>query len=197
MNDLGEISRRVARLQERLVSAAVFSAAAAGCALVVPSERRFMVCVSFGAAGWVMVELMRLHIAGDDQRHTIDQLILAGSSDPRCDQRRTELRSARLQHGLARLLRQTCARSHARGAAIDWLLDWRTVQAVEDDLQQLAEVVDRGAGHIPPEAVVRIGILVASSASPLCVPHTSPRSSRRAIRDAQRIIDRCRADLPD
>jgi hypothetical protein len=197
MSALDEIGRRVAQLQERLVSAVVFAAAAAGAALVVPPERRYMVCVCLGAAGWAMIECFRLHVAGDDERETLDQLILAGSCDPRCERRRAQLRSAAVQHNLARMLRQTCVRAHTGGAATDWLLDWRTVQAVEDDLRQLAAVFDRDAGSVPPEAVVRIRMLIGSPASPLCVARASADSRRRAIRSAQTMIARCRADLPD
>jgi hypothetical protein len=197
VNALEQMSMRVSLLQERLVSAVAFSSAAAAAAMVVPPGRQFMLWVSVGAAGWAMVELARLCSAGDDRRRMVDELILAGSSDSRCDHRRAQLRSAELHHALARTLRQTCARSHARGVPIDCLLDRSTVHAVEDDIRQLADLVDRDAGHVAPEAAARIRILVASSASPLYTQPPSRGSSGGAIRDAHSMINRCRADVPD
>ena len=116
MSALDEIGRRVAQLQERLVSAVVFAAAAAAAALVVPPERRFMVCVCLGAAGWAMIECFRLHVAGDDERETLDQLILVGSCDPRCERRRAQLRSrGRSAHPGTDAAADVRARAYRRG----------------------------------------------------------------------------------
>ena len=77
-----------------------------------------------------------------------------------------------------------------------WLLDWRAVQAVEDDLEELAEIFDRDAGHLPPEAVVRARMLLAPRSSPLyTATYLDAVSSKRAVRDARLMIARCRADL--
>jgi hypothetical protein len=96
------------------------------------------------------------------------------------------------------MLRQTCRQSHRSGQGIIslWLLDRRAVRAVEDDLEELADVFDHDAGHLPPEAVVRAHMLLAPQSSPLyTVTHMDAVSSKRAIRDAQLMIARCRAEL--
>ncbi len=77
-----------------------------------------------------------------------------------------------------------------------WLLDRRAVRAVEDDLVELARVFDNDAGHLPPEAVVRARMLIAPRSSPLyTVTYMDAVSSTRAIREAQLMIARCRAEL--
>ncbi len=200
MHDLDEIAGRSARLQERLVSAVTFSVAACAAALFVPAERSFMLFVAMWAAGWAVIEVMRLWGAAGDRVAALDLLVLAGSSDPRCERRRAQLRSPRIHHRIARTLRQTCQQAHRNSPGIMslWLLDRRAVQAVEDDLEQLAEVFDDDAGRVPPEAVVRARLLVAPRSSPLyAVTCMDPVSSKRAIRDAQLMIARCRAELRD
>lgn len=198
MDDLDEIARRSARLQDRLVSAVTFSAAAGAAGLFVPAERTFMLLVAAWAAAWAVIEVTRLWGAAGDRVATLDRLVLAGSSDPRCERRRSQLRSPRVHHRLAQTLRQTCQQSHhsSPGTISLWLLDRRAVQAVEDDLEELAEVFDNDAGHLPPEAVVRAHMLVAPRSSPLyTVTYMDAVSSKRAIRDAQLMIARCRAEL--
>jgi hypothetical protein len=198
MDDLDEIARRSARLQDRLVSAVTFSAAALASALLVPAERSFMLLVAVGAVAWAVIEVTRLWVAEGDRVVALDRLVLAGSADPRCERRRSQLRSPRVHHRLARMLRQTCQQSHRRspGTISLWLLDRRAVRAVEDDLEELAEVFDNDAGHLPPEAVVRARMLVAPRSSPLyAVTYMDAVSSKRAIRDAQLMIARCRAEL--
>ncbi len=195
MSELDEIARRTARLQERLVSAVVFLVGAGASALVVPAEPRFMPWVALWAAGWVAIELTRLRLASDDRLEALDRMILTGSHDPRCDRRRAQLRSPRVQRGLARTLRQTCAESENFHPVIGWLLDWGTVRAVEDDLRELADVLDHDAGHAAPEGVLRTRMLLASPTSPLCAARASADSRRRSVSEAERMIARCRADL--
>jgi hypothetical protein len=198
MDDLDEIARRSVRLQDRLVSAVTFSAAAGAAALLVPAERSFMLLVAVGAAAWALIEVTRLWLAQGDRVAALDRLVLAGSSDPRCERRRSQLRSPRVHHRLARTLRRTCQHSHhsSRGALSLWLLDQRAVQAVEGDLEELAEVFDNDAGHLPPEAVVRARMLIAPRSSPLYTfTYMDAASSKRAIRDAQLMIAHCRAEL--
>lgn len=144
MDDLDEIARRSAQLQDRLVSAVTFSASAGAAALFVPVERSFMLLVAVGAVVWAVIEVTRLWVAAGDRVVALDRLVLAGSSDPRCQRRRSQLRSPRVHHRLARTLRQTCQQSH-----------------------------HSSAGIISLDAV----------------------SSKRAIRDAQLMIARCRAEL--
>ena len=198
MDDLDEIARRTARLQDRLISAVAFSAAAGASALLVPAERSFMLLVAAWAAAWAVIEVIRLWDAAGDRVAALDRLVLAGSSDPRCERRRSQLRSPRVHHRLARMLRQTCQQSHRHSPGIMslWLLDRRAVRAVEDDLEDLAEVFDHDAGHLPPEAVVRVRMLIAPQSSPLyTVTYMDAAASKRAIRDAQLMIARCRAEL--
>ena len=198
MDDLDEIARRSARHQERLVSAVAFSAAAGAAALLVPADRSFMLLVAVGAMVWAAFEVARLGVAGGDRVAALDRLVLAGSSDPRCEQRRLQLRSPRVHHCLAQMLRQACRQSHrdTPGTLSLWLLDRRAVQAVEDDLEELAEVFDKDAGHLPPEAVVRARMLIVPRPSPLyTVTYLDTISSQRAVRDAQLMIARCRAEL--
>jgi hypothetical protein len=175
-----------------------FSAAAAAAALFVPAERSFMLLVAAWAAAWAVIEVTRLWGAAGDRVAALDRLVLAGSSDPRCERRRSQLRSPRVHHRLAQTLRQTCQQAHRSGTATLslWLLDRRAVRAVEDDLEELAEVFDNDAGHLPPEAVVRARMLVAPQSSPLyTVTYADAVASGRAIRDAQLMIARCRAEL--
>ncbi len=196
MNELDAIARRIARLQERLASAFVFAACAAAAALLIPAERRLMLWVAAGAAGWTAVELLRLGMADGDRVETLDALVLSGSRDPRCERRRAELRSRRAQQRVARMLRQTCAQAHDRTPSAGWwILDRHAVRAVEADLRDLAAAFDRDAGHIPPEAVVRTRMLIASPASPLCAAGVADAAGARAIADAEAMIARCRAEL--
>jgi len=198
MDNLDEIARRSARLQERFVSAVTFSGAAATSALLVPAERSFMLLVAVGAVAWAAIEVIRLWLVGGDRVAALDRLVLAGSSDPRCEQRRSQLRSPLVHHRLAQMLRQTCQQSHREttGTISLWLLNRRAVHAVEDDLEDLAEVFDKDAGRLSPEAVVRARMLIAPRSSPLyAVTYMDAVSSTRAVRDAQLMIAHCRAEL--
>jgi hypothetical protein len=195
MNELDALTRRIARLQERLASAVVFAAGAAAAALLIPAERGLMAWVAAGAAGWAAIELFRLATADGDRVETLDALVLAGSRDPRCERRRAELRSRRAQQRVARMLRETCARAHERTPSAGWwILDRRAVRAVEADLRDLAAAFDRDAGHIPPEAVVRTRMLLVSPASPLYAGAVAD-ADEGAISDAEAMIARCRAEL--
>ena len=124
------------------MSAIVFLVGAGASALLVSAEQQFMLMVGLGAAVWLAIELTRLRLASDDRLETLDRMILAGSDDPRCGRRRAQLRSPRVQRSLARTLRQTCTEAQNYHPAIGWLLDWGTVRAVEDDLRELADVLD-------------------------------------------------------
>jgi hypothetical protein len=196
MNDLDAIERRVEWLRDRLVSALAFTIAAAVASVLVSESRAFFVLVSMGACGWVWLESTRLRLAVFDLRSALDELVLAGSRDPRCERRRLDLRSARLQHRLARMLRQTCeqARCYAPSGAL-WGVDRQAVHAVERDLRELATVFEAGAGHLPPPAVALVHLLLASRFSPLYEVHPDTASERRAIQTTQRIIARCHAEL--
>ncbi len=195
VNDLDAITRRIARLQERLASAVVFAAGACAAALLIPAERGLMLRVAVGAAGWAAIELFRLGLADGDRIEALDALVLAGSRDPRCERRRAELRSRRAQQRMARMLRQTCAQAHDRTPSAGWwILDRRAVRAVEADLRDLAAAFDRDAGQIAPEAVVRTRMLLVSPASPLCAVGVAD-ATETAITDAEAMIARCRAEL--
>jgi len=128
---------------------------------------------------------------------TLDRLVLAGSCDPRCEQRRAYLESARLHHRLARMLRQTCEQARYRTPSAVWMVDHQIVRAVEHDLRELATVFDTAAGHLPPTAVALVRLLVASHSSPLYQLHPTAESERRAIQTTQRILARCHAELHD
>jgi hypothetical protein len=143
-----------------------------------------------------VLELARLAIMEDDRRQAVDRLVLAGSRDARCARRRYELASARTQHEVARRLRAMCDQSHARTPLAFRVVDAETVHAVEGELQELAETLDADAGRIPAEAIVRLRQLIASPDSPLLAPHLDADAKRHSIEDAERLIARCRADLP-
>ena len=195
MSDLNTIERRAERLRERLVSALAFASAAAVAAIVVADWRRYLLFVAVGACAWSLVEAVRLRFAADDRESALDQLVLAGSRDPRCRRRRAELASARVQRAVARSLRRTCEDSHYTGIGSATILDRHAVHAVEQDLRELAAAFDRCAGHLPPEAVVRTRMLIAPPSSPLYAPHPDGASEKHAVQDAVRLIARCRADL--
>jgi hypothetical protein len=181
-------------LRERVSALAVsLSAAVAGAAL--PGLRSYFELLSLGAAGWLVVDGVRLRLASFARRSALDQLVLAGSWDPRCPRRRADLESERLQRRLARMLRQTCEQSHCSTAGSLWLVDREVVHAVEADLRELATVFDHNAGHPPPAAVALVHLLLASRASPLFEVHLDPASERRAIQTAQRLGARCRTEL--
>ena len=100
-----------------------------------------------------------------------------------------------MQHALAQRVRDVCLDAHAHTFSGLHTVDVQTVNAVEADLRQLAAALDGATGRAPAEAVVRIRLLVSSPASPLLTPHDDPDSRRHAIEHAERLIDRCRADL--
>jgi len=197
MDGLDTIERRVERLHERLVSAFALSAAAVAASVVVSGVRAYFVLVSLGGAAWVLIESFRWRVAAADRESALDELVVAGSSDPRCGRRRADLGSARYQHRLAQMLRQTCEQSHCYRPGAAWLVDREAVHAVERDLRELATVFDHDAGHLPPAAGAVVHLLLASKSSPLYEMHPDPASERRAIQTAQGIIARCRAELDD
>lgn len=197
MEDLNAIDRHVERLRERLVSALAFAASSAIAALLVPALREYLALVSAGGAGWAAIEIGRLMIAATDRRSAIDQMVLAGSRDPRCLGRRAELRTARSQHEVARMLREACAQAHSRSPAGVSVVDRHTVRAVEHDLQELAALIDHDAGHLSPEAAIRALRLVSSPGSPLYETHPDEASERRAIEATERMIDECRDEIDD
>jgi hypothetical protein len=196
MDDLNAIDRHVERLRGRLVSALAFAAAAAAAALV-PAIREYLLLVGAGAAGWASVEAGRLMLAATERRSVIDRMVLAGSRDPRCLGRRAELRSARSQHEVARMLRETCAQAHSRSPGGVSVVDRHTVRAVEHDLRELAALIDHDAGHLSPEAAIRALRLVSSPGSPLYDVHPDEASERRAIEATERMIDECRGEITD
>jgi hypothetical protein len=197
MDDLDTIDRQGERLRERLVSACAFVLAAGVAGVAVSELRTFFVLVAVGAAGWALVEGVRLRLAAFDRESALDQLVLAGSRDPRCDRRRADLRSAQLQYRLALILRQTCEQSHCSTPGAPWFLDHRAVHAVEHDLRELATVFAHDAGHLPPAAVAGVNLLLSPRLSPLFEPHPDAAAERRAIAAVERIISRCRAELDD
>jgi hypothetical protein len=194
MSDLDRIDLRTRNLRQRLVTAVAFTGASAAAALVVHQWHGYLWLVSGGAAGWAALELGRMMLARDDRRRAIDRLLLAGSHDARCEERRTELVSARTQHAVADALRNVCAQAHAATPIALRVVDPQTVRAVEHELQDLAATVDEDAGHLPAEAIVRMRLLIASPESPLLAPHLDGGAKRRSIADAERLIARCRAD---
>jgi hypothetical protein len=197
MDDLDIMNDQVERLRDRVVSAAVFVASAASASLVVSDLRQYFVLVSVGAAVWLLVEGIRLRSARSDRDAALDQLVLTGSRDPRCERRRLVLGSPQLHHRLAGMLRQTCDQAHCYTPGALWLVDRQAVHAVEHDLRELARVFDRDAGRLPPAAVALVRYLLWSRLSPLYDVHLDPQSKRRAVQATQRIVARCRAELED
>jgi hypothetical protein len=195
MNDLDTIERRADQLRDRLVSALAFASAAAAAAVLVSVWRQYLLFVAIGAACWWLIEAARLRLAAEARESALDQLVLAGSHDPRCERRRADLASARAQYDVARSLRRICEQSHGSGLSAAAILDRHAVRAVEHDLQELAATFDRAAGDLPPEAVVRTRMLIALPWSPLYAEHPDIASEGRAIQDAKRMIARCRADI--
>jgi hypothetical protein len=195
MSDLDRIDARTERLKERIVSAVAFTAASASAALVVGAWRGYLWLVCGGAAGWAALEIGRMMLANDDRRRAIDRLVLAGSHDARCEGRRRELAGARMQHRIAKGLRDVCVQAHSATPVAFRVVDPQTVRAVEHELQELAASVDEDAGHVPAEAIVRLRLLIASPESPLLMPHLDADAKRRSIEDAERLIERCRADM--
>ena len=197
MEGLDAIDRRAASVRDRLVSACAFLAAAGAAAAAIPQLRAYFGLVALGAAGWAAVEGVRVRLAAFDRESTLDQLVLAGSQDPRCERRRRDLRSAQLQYRLARILRDTCEQSHCSAPGALWFLDRQAVHAVEHDLRELARVFDHDAGHLPPAAVAGVHLLLSPRLSPLFEAHPDAASERRAIEAVERLISRCRAELAD
>ncbi|HSD04041.1 MAG TPA: hypothetical protein VLB81_16815 [Gaiellales bacterium] len=195
MHDLDTIERGVRRRQERLVSAVAFTASAAAAGVVVSELGTYFVLVSLGAAGWTLFEGARLRLAEFERESVLDELVLAGSWDPRCERRRADLGSPRLHHRLARMLRETCEQSRFATSSAVWFVDHGAVRAVEHDLRALAAVFDDDAGHLPPAAVALVHYLLASRFSPLHQVNPDPAAERQAIQTTQRIIARCRAEL--
>jgi hypothetical protein len=195
MSELDRIDARTDDLKQRLVTSVAFAGASAAAALVVGVWDGYLWLVSSGAAGWAALELGRITLANDDRRRAVDGLVLAGSHDARCEARRSELASPRTQHAVADGLRNVCVQAHTATPRAFRVVDPQTVRAVEPDLQELAATVDGDAGHIPPEAIVRLRLLIASPESPLLAPHLDMDAKRRSIADAERLIARCRADI--
>ena len=197
MSDLDRIDRRAEWLRDRLVSACALTLAAGVAGTAVPEVRAYFALVALGAVGWALLEVSRLRLTAFDRESALDQLVLAGSCDPRCERRRADLGSAQLQYRLAQILRETCEQSHSCAPGALWFLDRRAVHAVEHDLRELARVFDRGAGHLPPAAVASVHLLLSPRLSPLFGAHADPASERRAIETVELIISRCRAELED
>lgn len=197
VTDLDQIDARSEQLKERLVSATAFAGASTVAALTVRGWRGYFWFVAVGAAAWAVTELVRRMLVDDDRRQAVDRLVLAGSRDARCARRRCELASARTQHDIARRLRRMCDQSHARTPLAFRVVDAETVQAVEPELQELAEALDADAGRIPAETIIRLRQLIASPESPLLTPHPDADAKRRSIEDAERLIARCRTNLHD
>lgn len=195
MSELDRIDARTDDLKRRLVTAVAFAGAAAAAALVVGAWDGYLWLVCGGGAGWAALELGRITLTEDDRRRAVDRLVLAGSHDPRCEARRSELASERMQHAVAEGLRDVCLQAHAATPIAFRVVDPQTVRAVEPDLQELAATVDGDAGHVPAEAIVRLRLLISSPGSPLLAPHLDADAKRRSIDDAERLIERCRADL--
>ena len=195
MHDLDMIEREVRRRQERLVSAVAFAASAAAACVTVSEFSTYFLLVSLGAAGWMLVEVTRLRLAEFERESVLDELVLAGSCDPRCERRRADLRSPRLHHRLARMLREICEQSRFAATGAVWFVDDGAVRAVEHDLRALAAVFDDDAGHLPPAAVALVRYLLASRFSPLYQVHPDAAAERQAIQTTQRIIARCQAEL--
>jgi hypothetical protein len=195
MHDLNTIEREVGRRQERLVSALAFTASAGAAAALAPELGTYFVLVSLGAVGWMLVEWARLRLAELERESALDELVLSGSWDPRCERRRADLGSPRLHHRLARMLRETCEQSRFAAPSAAWFVDHGAVRAVEHDLRALAAVFDDDAGHLPPAAVALVHYLLASRFSPLYQMQRDAAAERQAIETTERIIARCRAEL--
>jgi hypothetical protein len=196
MDDLDAIERHLNRLRERLVSALTLVVAAGVASIAIPELRAYFALVSLGAGGWVLIESVRLQFAAFDRESALNQLVLAGSRDPRCESRRADLRSAQFHHSLARTLRETCEQSHGATQGVGFV-DRRAVRAVEADLRELAAVFDNDAGRLPPTAAALVDLLLSPRESPLFGVHPDSTSERHAVQTVQRIIARCRIELGD
>lgn len=197
MDDLDAIERHLNRLRERLVSALALVVAAAVASIAISELRAYFALVSLGAGGWVLIESVRLQFAAFDRESALNQLVLAGSRDPRCESRRADLRSAQFHHSLARTLRETCEQSHGATHGGVGFVDRRAVRAVEADLRELASVFDNDAGRLPPTAAALVDLLLSPRESPLFGVHSDSTSERHAVQTVQRIIARCRSELGD
>jgi hypothetical protein len=144
----------------------------------------------------VLIESVRLQFTAFDRESALNQLVLAGSRDPRCESRRADLRSAQFHHSLARTLRETCEQSHGATQGVGFV-DRRAVRAVEADLRDLAAVFDNDAGRLPPTAAALVDLLLSPRESPLFGVHPDSTSERHAVQTVQRIIARCRSELGD